>query len=281
MTFVGGPSLLGIAAMTKFSGEVLNDRARVPRKGWLALGAELVVALWMVLFVVLSAPTMLRSWTTDGAVDRDERLTPDLRDEGLPLPGVPAHSVDDDRVDLDPKFLLESAAGTAHRTKGGVADDDHVDVSRRRTRFTCIASRPRPEDVGLFHAVDIDERVSEATEHSDRLHEDGTQLIGPRQVPVGGDQGVATQRAGDDQAVLGKTGDLPARGCLGDAGALGELTDGHIGCALPEQDRQDGELLFGPEQGSQGGRRPTHILDDIIDNTDRKASPCAGSRLQR
>lgn len=69
ITFVGGPSLLGIAAMIKFSGEVLNDAARVPRKGWLALGAEVLVVLWMVLFVGLSAPTMLRSWTADGSVE--------------------------------------------------------------------------------------------------------------------------------------------------------------------------------------------------------------------
>ena len=69
MTFVGGPSLLGIAAMTKFSGKVLNDPARVPRNGWLALGAEVSVVLWMVLFLGLSAPTMLRSWTADGAVE--------------------------------------------------------------------------------------------------------------------------------------------------------------------------------------------------------------------
>jgi hypothetical protein len=69
MTFVGGPSLVGIAAMTKFSGEVLNDLARVPRKGWLALGAEVVVVLWMVLFVAVAAPTMVRSWTADGPVE--------------------------------------------------------------------------------------------------------------------------------------------------------------------------------------------------------------------
>lgn len=69
MTFVGGPSLLGIAAMTKFSGDVLTDPTRVPRKGWLALGAEVLVVLWMVLFVGLSAPTMLRSWTADGSVE--------------------------------------------------------------------------------------------------------------------------------------------------------------------------------------------------------------------
>ncbi len=69
MTFVGGPSLIGIAAMTKFSGDVLNDSARVPRKGWLALGAEVIVVLWMALFVALSAPTMLRSWTADGPVE--------------------------------------------------------------------------------------------------------------------------------------------------------------------------------------------------------------------
>lgn len=69
ITFVGGPSLIGIAAMTKFSGDVLNDPARVPRKGWLALGAEVVVVLWMTLFVSLSLPIMVRSWTGDGPVE--------------------------------------------------------------------------------------------------------------------------------------------------------------------------------------------------------------------
>jgi hypothetical protein len=69
MTFVGGPALVGIAAMTKFSSEVLNDPARVPRKGWLALGAEVIVVLWMALFVALAVPTMVRSWTADGPVE--------------------------------------------------------------------------------------------------------------------------------------------------------------------------------------------------------------------
>ncbi len=55
--------------MTTFSGNVLGDPARVPRKGWFALGAEVSVVLWMVLFVALSAPTMLRSWTADGSVE--------------------------------------------------------------------------------------------------------------------------------------------------------------------------------------------------------------------
>lgn len=69
MTFVGGPSLVGIAAMTKFSGDILDDPARVPRKGWLALGAEVMVVLWMALFVALAAPTMVRSWMADGPVE--------------------------------------------------------------------------------------------------------------------------------------------------------------------------------------------------------------------
>ena len=69
MTFVGGPSLLGIAGMTKFSSDVLKDRSRAPRKGWLAVGAEVLVVLWMALFVALSATTMVRSWTADGAVE--------------------------------------------------------------------------------------------------------------------------------------------------------------------------------------------------------------------
>jgi hypothetical protein len=69
MTFVGGPSLVGIAAMTKFSSDVLNDRARQARKGWLALGAEAAVVLWMSLFVALSVPTIVRSWTADGSVE--------------------------------------------------------------------------------------------------------------------------------------------------------------------------------------------------------------------
>jgi protein-S-isoprenylcysteine O-methyltransferase Ste14 len=69
MTIVGGPSLLGIAAMTTFSGNVLHDPARVQRKGWLALGAEVSVVIWMLFFVGLSAPTMLRSWTADGSIE--------------------------------------------------------------------------------------------------------------------------------------------------------------------------------------------------------------------
>jgi hypothetical protein len=69
MTFVGGPALIGIAAMTKFSGDVLRDDSRAPRQGWLALGAELMVAVWMVIFLILAAPTVYESWTTDGRLE--------------------------------------------------------------------------------------------------------------------------------------------------------------------------------------------------------------------
>ncbi len=69
MTFVAGPSLVGVAAMTKFSGDVLAGTTRVARKGWLALGAEAAVLLWMAVFLVMAWPTLLRSWKADGAVE--------------------------------------------------------------------------------------------------------------------------------------------------------------------------------------------------------------------
>jgi hypothetical protein len=123
MTFVAGPSLLGIATMMKFSGEVLKDRARVPRTGWLALGAEVVVALWTALFVVLAAPTMLRSWTADGAVEPTLVL---LTATALVAIGVLAVSAS--RVMPTLRYVDDS-----HRP------DDHgwaIDLIRRLTRRT-------------------------------------------------------------------------------------------------------------------------------------------------
>lgn len=66
MTFAGGPSLVGTAALLGYAKRVFEANERTPSKGWTALAAGSVLALWMLVFVGWSAPTVLRSWTAHG-----------------------------------------------------------------------------------------------------------------------------------------------------------------------------------------------------------------------
>jgi hypothetical protein len=66
MTVVAGPSLLGTAALLTYAKKVFDAPERKPAKGWLAVLAGLALCAWMTVFVVWAAPTVVRSWTSDG-----------------------------------------------------------------------------------------------------------------------------------------------------------------------------------------------------------------------
>lgn len=69
IALAGGPSIVGVGALLAYATGTLSSAERIPRKGWLTLGAGLVLALWLVLFGVLAAPTVLDSWTARGPLE--------------------------------------------------------------------------------------------------------------------------------------------------------------------------------------------------------------------
>jgi len=68
LTFAGGPSILGVGALLGYGRGVLKGSDRTPAKGWLTLGAGLLLCGWLLLFLALACPTVLRSWTASGEV---------------------------------------------------------------------------------------------------------------------------------------------------------------------------------------------------------------------
>jgi hypothetical protein len=68
LTFAGGPSILGVAALLGYARGVLTSSERTPGKGWLTLGAGLLLGGWMLAFLLLACPTVWRSWFAHGAV---------------------------------------------------------------------------------------------------------------------------------------------------------------------------------------------------------------------
>lgn len=66
MTFVAGPSILGLAAVVSYVRKALGSSERDPTKGWLSLGAGVLLVSWLCVFLTWAAPTMLRSWSAGG-----------------------------------------------------------------------------------------------------------------------------------------------------------------------------------------------------------------------
>jgi len=66
LKLAGGPSILGIGALLGYARGVLKADDRTPGKGWLTLGAGLLLCGWLLVFLALACPTVLRSWQADG-----------------------------------------------------------------------------------------------------------------------------------------------------------------------------------------------------------------------
>jgi hypothetical protein len=69
LTFAGGPSIVSVAILLRYARCVLNGSDRTPAKGWLALGAGVLLCGWMLLFLGLACPTVWRSWFAGGSVE--------------------------------------------------------------------------------------------------------------------------------------------------------------------------------------------------------------------
>lgn len=69
LQLAGGPSVLGVGALLTYTSATFTDSKRIASKGWLALGAGLALLCWLVLFLVLSAPTVLASLIARGSVE--------------------------------------------------------------------------------------------------------------------------------------------------------------------------------------------------------------------
>jgi hypothetical protein len=68
LKLAGGPSILGVGALLGYARGVLKSNERTPGKGWLTLGAGVLVCGWTIVFLALAGPTMLRSWKAPGDV---------------------------------------------------------------------------------------------------------------------------------------------------------------------------------------------------------------------
>jgi hypothetical protein len=69
LQLAGGPSVLGVGALLTYTSSTFTDSRRIASKGWLALGAGSALLCWLLLFLVLSAPTVWASLTARGPVE--------------------------------------------------------------------------------------------------------------------------------------------------------------------------------------------------------------------
>lgn len=69
ITLAGGPSIFGVAALLGYLAATLAKPEREPRKGWYLLGGGLLLIAWLVMFVIIAAPTVFASWTGGGVMN--------------------------------------------------------------------------------------------------------------------------------------------------------------------------------------------------------------------
>lgn len=68
ITLAGGPSIFGVAALLGFLASTLAKPERDPRKGWYLLGGGLLLTSWLLMFIIIAAPAVFASWTSNGAL---------------------------------------------------------------------------------------------------------------------------------------------------------------------------------------------------------------------
>lgn len=66
---LGGPAVIGVAALVGYVRGVLGEPDREPKAGWLSLLVCAVLAGWFVVFLMLSTGGMLHSWAAEGDVE--------------------------------------------------------------------------------------------------------------------------------------------------------------------------------------------------------------------
>jgi hypothetical protein len=65
---LGGPAVIGVAALVGYVRGVLGKADREPKAGWLSLLVCGMLAGWFVVFLLLSTGGVLRSWAANGHV---------------------------------------------------------------------------------------------------------------------------------------------------------------------------------------------------------------------
>jgi len=66
LKLAGGPAIVGVGALLGYTRAVLADDERNSTKGWIALGAGVLLVAWLMIFIVWSLPTVWRSLFADG-----------------------------------------------------------------------------------------------------------------------------------------------------------------------------------------------------------------------
>ena len=65
---LGGPATLGVAALLGYARGVLSAPTRDPVAGWRTFAVGGVLAVWFVVFLLLSTGDLVRYWTDGGTV---------------------------------------------------------------------------------------------------------------------------------------------------------------------------------------------------------------------
>jgi hypothetical protein len=66
---LGGPAVVGVAALVGYARGVLSGSARNPSAGWITFGIGAVLTAWFVVFLLLSTGGVIHSWKADGEVE--------------------------------------------------------------------------------------------------------------------------------------------------------------------------------------------------------------------
>lgn len=66
---LGGPAVLGVAALLGYARGVLSASTRDPGAGWLTFGVGALLVVWFAVFLMLSTGGVIHSWTASGDVE--------------------------------------------------------------------------------------------------------------------------------------------------------------------------------------------------------------------
>lgn len=66
---LGGPAVLGVAALLGYARGVLSASTRDPVAGWLTFGVGALLVVWFVVFLLLSTGGVIHSWRASGDVE--------------------------------------------------------------------------------------------------------------------------------------------------------------------------------------------------------------------
>ena len=130
-----------------------------------------------------SISTRSSSSPTSALDDRYERTGSHRSEEGGRR-FAPFAPLDNRRIHLGFELTGDGPACLRKRPAGGIANDEEVDVLRRRPRSSEIALRPRAEDKGGVDSLDVREPVLEQGNSSKRFSQQRLKLRVERRLLV-------------------------------------------------------------------------------------------------